>query len=120
MNEEERTMLADAIRDLTSALVRDVSMNGDELTNIENLVNSLRKEEKNHRDEPLSASNETSKQNELITALKTIRNECKKHEHCDTCPLRNRSKSCSILEQPDKWLLKNESNEDDVVPRIFD
>lgn len=57
----------------------------------------------------------------LEAALKTIREECEKHNRCQDCPLRISFKpgsyECYILNiNPHKWLL---SSDDGVIPRLL-
>lgn len=55
---------------------------------------------------------------ELLDALKMIRDECKKHDECAKCPLRDRDDLCYLEESgdtPNAWVFI-----DDVpTPRLF-
>ena len=113
MNEEERTLLANVIRSLTAAVTLNIPLDEGELGEVESLVNRLRNDGEEEK------PNESGK--DLLSALKMIREECKKHNNCPTCPLRNRFDGCSMDgARPEGWLFKNERAEDGVVPRFFD
>lgn len=44
---------------------------------------------------------------ELLNALKLIKEECKKHTRCEGCPLVNSCDECGISEEtPRHWLLQ--------------
>lgn len=55
---------------------------------------------------------------DLVTALKVIRDECKRHEDCPTCPLRTLDNRCSIVSllTPEGWEFAEEKF---VAPRVF-
>ena len=56
--------------------------------------------------------------NDLEQALKVIREECKKHKNCPTCPLRNEEDGCYIHENmPNEWALKSDVKYD--LSRVF-
>lgn len=41
---------------------------------------------------------------DLKDALRTIRNECRKYDYCDNCPLRTEFNECSLKEfSPVEW-----------------
>lgn len=54
---------------------------------------------------------------ELIEALIVIRDECKKHDNCEECPLRDsENNACSLpTASPCNWDLRT----DYIVPRLF-
>ena len=55
---------------------------------------------------------------ELLDALRLIREECKKHESCELCPLRSKfNDDCALGEsdQPANWDLY----EDTTVPKLI-
>ena len=60
---------------------------------------------------------------ELIDALELIRDECKKHNQCTECMLRNNDDRCGVMEDqsgygfeaPSQWNIKN----DHGIPRIL-
>lgn len=57
---------------------------------------------------------------ELEFALKVIRNECMKHDKCDSCPLRNERNECYITygnDVPENWKLIHDSEEN--PDRVF-
>lgn len=44
---------------------------------------------------------------ELLKALQLIKEECKKHVHCDGCPMMTCDGMCGISEnEPKSWLLE--------------
>ena len=43
----------------------------------------------------------------LLAALNTIKEECKKHNDCNTCPMKIRHNNCGLDESsPDEWRLE--------------
>lgn len=112
MNEEERTLLANVIRSLTAAVTLNIPLDEGELGEVESLINRLRND--GEEEKPVES------ENKLISALKTIREECNKRDSCPTCPLRNRIGGCSVVGRPEQWLFKKEDAESGVVPRLFD
>lgn len=53
---------------------------------------------------------------DLLEALKVIVNECKKHDTCDSCPMRDKFDECALQnDPPDDWVFKD----NEVVPRLF-
>ena len=115
MNEEERNLLANIIRSLTAAVTLNIPLDEGELGEVESLFNSLRHDTKEEK------SNES--ENKLLSALKTIREECKKHESCKNCPLRRRNnRDCTLYDStpPEEWLFKYEDGTDGYIQRLFD
>lgn len=52
-----------------------------------------------------------SEKKELLSALKLIRAECKKHKGdipCYECPLASESRGCCLNDNPRKWVLADE------------
>lgn len=48
---------------------------------------------------------------EIIKALELIKNICKKHENCNTCPLGTYDKCCMIQDRnPEDWKI-NDTNQ---------
>ena len=42
----------------------------------------------------------------VLTALKVIQEECKKHNNCDTCPLLGKNGDCGLKQDyPENWPL---------------
>uniref|UniRef100_UPI0040259ABC hypothetical protein n=1 Tax=Eubacterium sp. TaxID=142586 RepID=UPI0040259ABC len=51
---------------------------------------------------------------ELLSALKLIRSECKKHKSevpCYECPLASESRGCCLGDDPRKWVLSDEKTD---------
>ena len=44
---------------------------------------------------------------ELLKALQTIKNECKKHNNCNGCPILTYGDECGLeSDKPSKWALE--------------
>ena len=53
----------------------------------------------------------------LYDALKTIRQECNKHNGCSDCPLRTRDHKCSVsVSCPYNWELRDDKED---IPRLI-
>lgn len=43
--------------------------------------------------------------NELILALKTIKNECLKYPRCEGCSIYNENRGCNVKDLPCDWAI---------------